>query len=152
MKKYFSAAVIFFIAVSLYGCKQKEPRINPYLNTLNLQPAFLAMLDTPNYTKIKFDGTLFEFGKLKDGDSASHTFNFKNIGRKPLFINRVSSSCGCTVSDYTREPVFEGESGKIRVTFHSKGQKGPIQKMVTVETNTSNYANHTLYVQGEVMP
>ncbi len=110
------------------------------------------MLDTPNYTKIKFDDNQFEFGNLKDGDSVSHTFTFTNIGRKPLFINKVSSTCGCTVSDYTRDPVFEGESGKIKVTFHSKGQKGPVQKVVTIESNTSNYAHHTLYVHGEVMP
>ena len=39
------------------------------------------------------------------------SFVFKNLGEEAIVINRVRSTCGCTVPDWPREPI---EPGAIR--------------------------------------
>ena len=38
-----------------------------------------------------------DFGRVPDGEVASHTFKLRNTDRLPLTIRRMSPSCGCTV-------------------------------------------------------
>jgi len=38
-----------------------------------------------------------DFGRVPDGEVASHTFRLRNTDRLPLTIKRMSPSCGCTV-------------------------------------------------------
>jgi hypothetical protein len=84
--------------------------------------------------KIKFEQTSHDFGKIKEGEKVTHTFNFKNVGNGPLKLSRVKPSCGCTSPDWTKKPVQPGGSGKVDVQFNSSGKPGKQRKSVTVFT------------------
>ncbi len=89
--------------------------------------------------KMAFDHRLHDFGKImEDGGKVRHTFTFTNTGSKPLVINKVNASCGCTTPQWTRQPVKPGAKGKIRVTFDPRRRPGSFAKSVVVRTNAIN--------------
>lgn len=87
------------------------------------------------YPKIQFVEEEHDFGNIAKGEAVEHTFTFTNTGDAPLVITNASSSCGCTVPEFTREPIQPGETGEMLVKFDGSG-KGQVTKTVTVTTNT----------------
>jgi hypothetical protein len=85
---------------------------------------------------LEFDNTTFDFGKIKEGDKVSHTFQVKNTGQAPLIIQSAAPSCGCTVPDWTKTPIPAGGSGFVKAEFDSKGKSGIQDKTITVTANT----------------
>ncbi len=104
-------------------------------------PATLAGTDSAAMAKMpamQFTDSVHAFGDLKAGEVVEYDFNFKNTGGAPLLITGAESTCGCTASDFPREPVKPGESNRIRVRFDSKGKSGHQEKGVTIYANTPN--------------
>jgi hypothetical protein len=73
-----------------------------------------------------------DFGKVIAGEKVAYTFSFKNRGNAPLVISQATTTCGCTVSKYSRKPVPPGGSGTIEVIFDSSGRN-----VVTVKSNAT---------------
>ena len=87
--------------------------------------------------KIQFQKTEHDFGKILQGEQVSYTFKFKNVGNAPLIITSIEKTCGCTTPEFTKTPVKPGESGKITITYDSKGHKGFQNKRLIVKANTN---------------
>ena len=85
--------------------------------------------------QINFETYEYNFGTIAQGEKVSHTFIFRNIGDGPLQITDVTTSCGCTASKYSIEPVAPGESGTVEVIFDSYGREGKQLKSANVWTN-----------------
>ncbi len=93
-------------------------------------------------TTLKFDKLVHDFGKVKADTDVLTTFVVTNTGDKPLIIDDVSASCGCTMPKKPEAPIAPGESDVIEVKFHSKpGQLNQITKSVTVTANTKEKAH-----------
>lgn len=84
--------------------------------------------------KITWAKELHDFGDIPKGTPVSVEFSFTNAGDEPLLIADVKTSCGCTASDYTRQPIAPGKSSKVKVTF-SAASAGAFNKNVTVSFN-----------------
>jgi hypothetical protein len=100
-------------------------------------------------TTIEFKETTYNFGEIKQGDKAEHTFTFTNTGKEPLILSNVKASCGCTVPKWPREPIAVGKSGVINVVFNSKGKRNAQNRKVTVTANTDP-KNSYIYMKGNV--
>ena len=87
-------------------------------------------------TTIAFLSYEHDFGTLTQGESATHMFEFTNIGDEPLIIDNCKGSCGCTVPKCPKEPIQPGGKGQIEVKFNSKGKKNQQTKKVTINGNT----------------
>ena len=96
-----------------------------------------AKPETLSATSISFDETEHDFGKINEGQIAEHTFKFKNSGTSPLVVRNATASCGCTIPEWTKEPIQPGGEGKILVKYNSSGKEGAITKTVSVFANTS---------------
>lgn len=83
-----------------------------------------------------FEKENHEFGEIKQGDKVSYDFKFRNTGKSPLIISTVSATCGCTVPEYSKDPVNPGDEGVVKVSFDSEGKTGMTSKTVTVLANT----------------
>lgn len=88
-----------------------------------------------NLASIEFEETVYDFGTIKDGEKVEHVFKFKNTSNVPLIVTGVQPSCGCTASDYTKEPVAPGGTGTVSLTFDSSGKPGAQNKSATVKAN-----------------
>ena len=88
---------------------------------------------------ISFDKTEHSFGFIKQGDTVKYTFIFYNIGNHPLRITNVSTTCGCTTTNWTREPIQSFAQGEISIEFDSHGKYGLQNKVIIVYSNSPNY-------------
>jgi hypothetical protein len=93
-------------------------------------------IEAGGIAEIKFDTTYYNFGDLIQGEKAVYTFKFKNTGTANLMIEDAYSTCGCTVPNYSKEPIAPGEIGRIEVLFDSSGKHGVQYKTVGLKLNT----------------
>lgn len=78
----------------------------------------------------------YNFGTIPEGEVVTHTFKFKNVGEVPLVIQNASASCGCTVPNYSKEPIPVGETGEVQVKFNSANKVGAQSPTVRITANT----------------
>ena len=93
--------------------------------------------DTGNFGRFKFKEDAYDFGVIKNGDTATHVFKFINIGKTPLIIKDISTGCGCTVAKWTKKPVLPKDSGSVTVMFSKRHDPGMHSKLVIITANTS---------------
>ena len=88
-------------------------------------------------TTIEFDKLKHDFGNVLPDSDNETVFTVTNTGERPLIIDDVSASCGCTMPQKPEGPILPGESDVIEVVFHPKpGQVNEIIKSITVTANT----------------
>ena len=75
-----------------------------------------------------------DVGQIPQGKPKAIVFEFKNTGKTAVVITNVKGSCGCTATDYTKEPVLPGKSAKVTATYNA-ANKGAFTKTVTVTTS-----------------
>jgi hypothetical protein len=97
-----------------------------------------AMADGPAIT---FEETSFDFGDIYQGDKVEHTFKLENTGTQPLIITNVQTTCGCTATEWPREPVLPGESANLKVNFNSAGKYGRQNKVISIISNATSPMN-----------
>lgn len=85
---------------------------------------------------MEFQKTDHDFGTISEGEVVEHTYSFKNAGAAPLIIQGAQGSCGCTVPDWTKEPIPVGGTGFVKAKFDSNGKPNIQNKTVTVTANT----------------
>lgn len=82
---------------------------------------------------LEIDKIVHNFGDIMlDSGPVSCTFTLKNTGSKPAVIYNVTTTCGCTDVEWTREPIRSGGSGKIAVTYSNDEGPYPFDKSLTV--------------------
>lgn len=92
-------------------------------------------LEETGLGKIIWDKEEHDFGEIIEGDIATYTFSFTNTGGGPLKILETESRCGCTVANYSEEPVMPGESGELTVVFNSTQRLNEQSKAIIVHSN-----------------
>lgn len=91
--------------------------------------------DSTQFTTVQWLDSTRDFGKIQEGQQLEVSFRFRNAGSKPLVIERVQPSCGCTVAEQPKEPIAPGAEGQIKATFNSKNHVGINHKTVNVYAN-----------------
>lgn len=102
---------------------------------------------------IKFEKNTHDFGTFsEDSSEVTCTFKFKNTGDGMLIIHQAIASCGCTIPQYSKEPIKPGEGGEIVVTYNGYGRfPGHFKKSITVRTNGKSEIVR-LYITGDMTP
>lgn len=112
--------------------------------------------DAANTTKaagavVTFEEASHDFGDISQGDKVEHTFKFTNTGNEPLILSNVLTTCGCTATNWPRDPIAPGKSGEITVSFNSAGKMGVQNKVVTIVSNATN-AQEKVKIVTNVLP
>lgn len=94
-----------------------------------------------------FKSEVHEFGTVAEGPDATCEFAFTNTGKEPIIIQKAQPSCGCTVPQFSSEPIPPGGTGKINVAYHTKGRPNPFTKTISV---VSNAGTKVLTIKGNV--
>ncbi len=120
---------------------------------LILLMAVITVSATRSQTKIaevaKFKAETIDLGKVKQNEPAIASFEITNIGNKPLVIEQANPSCGCTIADYTKEPIATGKTGMVKATYNA-ASPGIFHKTVTVQFKDTD-GTTTLTFTGEVV-
>jgi hypothetical protein len=125
--------VVYMLACSailLGACEQNNNNSQKGPGT----PVTEAKKGTPT---IAFEEMEHNFGNVVEGEKVEYSFKFTNTGDASLVISDATSSCGCTVPDWPREPIHPGKSSYIKVMFNSAGKSGFTAKQIILHANTS---------------
>jgi hypothetical protein len=132
MKKIFIAIFTLLIGINAQVNAQNKPAQGP---------------------TFKFEGgDIYDFGPVKRGPVAMHTFEFVNTGNQPINITDVTPSCGCTKVDWTKTPVLPGQKGTITLGLKTEEQNGVFNKEVYIRSNAitpHGEKRYTLYIKGD---
>ena len=94
-----------------------------------------ALLALPaSAQKITTQHEVVDCGQVVFNKPVTAEFVLKNDGHKPLVINNVLKSCGCTEVDYPKTGIAAGESFVIKAVYDAK-QMGTFTKQVCLYTN-----------------
>jgi hypothetical protein len=80
----------------------------------------------------KFASETINLGNIKQGVPTKGVFTLTNIGGQALIIEQANPTCGCTISDYTKEPIATGKNGVINATYNA-ANPGHFDKHLTVK-------------------
>ena len=86
--------------------------------------------------KDKVDLGDFSWNKEREAD-----FVISNVGKLPLVINDVITSCGCTKVDYTKKPILSGENIILKIKYKAE-QPEHFNKTITVYCNAEGSPFH----------
>lgn len=112
----------------------------------------LQLTAQDSYPIPQFNSATHNFGEiLEQAGTVSHSFKLKNVGKTPLIINRVATSCGCTASEYTKEPILPNSEGIVTISYNPIGRPGNINQRITVFTNAPG-SGIVLSLRGQVLP
>ena len=103
-------------------------------------------VDAPSF---QFKEDTWDFGEIPMGIPTTHTFEFTSTGKNPVVVSQATASCGCTTPVWTKEPVPNGKTGTIAVTYNA-AKEGSFTKTVTVLSNTGD--PKYLTIKGTVIP
>ena len=98
--------------------------------------------------EIWFEEYLHDYGDLPQDSDGTWSFTFKNLSGEAIVINRVRSTCGCTVPDWPREPIEPGQSGSITVKYNT-ALTGTFLKSIYVYSTAAN-SPVKLQIKGKV--
>lgn len=89
-----------------------------------------------NGKRLKFKETTFSFGTFQQSNVMKHEFKFRNVSKQRSMIVKVSVSCGCTVIDYSTEPLESGEWGHVTITYNGISKEpGYFNKGINILTH-----------------
>jgi len=143
MKKLLFLSLFILLTVAVFAQVEEKPT----KITKGKKKEIMVEDTTPKVPQIKFTYLIYDYGNiLKNGDGVCF-FEFKNTGRADLQLTNVSSSCGCTVPQWPKEPIPPGQSAQIKVSYNT-GRVGTINKSVYVDSNVGDRI--TLSIKGNV--
>ncbi len=130
------------ITSSVEAGGQSEAELNAALKEVQKEEDERLKKEMETYTTLSFNEIEHNYGDVKSETDNETNFIVTNTGKKPLIIEKVEASCGCTTPEKPEKPILPGKSDKIKVVFHPKpGQVGEQNKTITVTSNTNPRMN-----------
>ena len=133
MKKIIFSITILALLTSCGGSAEEGLTTDIIDNPITADNTNVDEAQLPHF---EFVEEVKDFGEIIQGEIVSTTFRFRNVGQTDLIISSATASCGCTVPEWSKEPIKPGEEGKIDVRFDSNGKQGMQNKTITLVANT----------------
>jgi hypothetical protein len=99
---------------------------------------------------IEVEDPVHDFGKVGFNNYYNCQFKFKNIGQGPLHISKIKSSCGCAVADLDKKTYAPGESGTVKVKYHSPRKEGAVTKYLYILSDDKKHPSTNLVIKATV--
>ena len=100
--------------------------------------------------ELYFTESTYDFGEMIEDGPGTFKIEFKNTGDKSIVINRVRSSCGCTIPSWPKAPVEPLATGEIEVKYNT-ALVGPFRKTVYIYSTAVN-TPVKIMIKGKVIP
>ena len=112
------------------------------------KPANTAVSDAK--PKIAVTEKLYNFGKVKQGQSVEHVFEIQNQGNADLVVEEARGSCGCLATVVSANRIAPGGKGQVKATLSTAGRQGKLSKRIFVTSNDTVDRRLVLSIEGEV--
>ena len=109
---------------------------------------FVAMSQNADEV-IKINSDTYNFGKIKKGIPVTTFFTVTNTSDKPVVLESVVASCGCTTPEWSKEPIAPGATAQIKVGYNA-ANPAPFTKDVTIRM-AGIQTPKIIHITGEVL-
>jgi len=109
---------------------------------------FAAMAQKPD-DLVKLNAETYNFGKIKQGVPVTTSFTVTNSSDKPIVLESVVASCGCTTPEWSKEPIAPGASAQIKVGYNAAAV-APFTKDITIRL-AGVQESKVIHITGEVL-
>lgn len=97
-----------------------------------------------------YENNTVDYGNVNKGSNGKRIIKIQNVGDKPLIISNINTSCGCTVPQWTTEPIAPGKKGEITVTYNTSNV-GRFSRTITISSNDEKKPNLPVRIEGVVL-
>lgn len=108
-----------------------------YLNIIQGKDLQLNATNSTSQTSVSVDNVSVSLDHFNWQEEQKTSFMIKNAGNKPLIIQNVNTSCGCTTVSYSQEPVQPGKEIKLDIIYKAE-HPGHFSKTITVYCNAES--------------
>src|SRR5512141_1133386 len=98
---------------------------------------------------ITINADTHNFGKIKQGSPVTTFFTVTNTSDKPVVLETVVASCGCTTPEWSKEPIAPGNTSQIKVGYNA-ANPAPFTKDITIRLAGIQEAK-IIHITGEVL-
>jgi len=109
---------------------------------------FTAMSQKPDEL-VKLSAETYNFGKIKQGVPVTTSFTVSNTSDKPIILETVVASCGCTTPEWSKEPIAPGGTTQIKVGYNAAAV-APFTKDITIKL-AGVQETKVIHITGEVL-
>ncbi len=135
-------ALLFVVGLLGLGVQAQEGTSN------NKSPVVAEKKVDDKAPIFKFEKETIDYGIIEKGADGQRVFKFTNIGKSPLIISNVKTSCGCTVPTVPKEPIMPGQTAEMTVKYDTN-RVAPFNKAITIYSNASN-PKKVVFIKGTV--
>ena len=96
---------------------------------------FLVFGTAESFGELVWADRTQEFQRAPEDRELTVNFAFRNAGKSPVTISKVTSSCDCTTAGLTKKMWQPGESGTLPAKFVFGDRRGAQTKTITVATD-----------------
>lgn len=89
------------------------------------------------FAQLAWETTEQTFNSKPQDKEVVAKYKFTNAGPKPIKIQNVRTSCGCTTAALNKTDYAPGESGDIEAKFTFAGRTGRQEKAISVDTTAN---------------
>lgn len=133
----------------------KNLKITALLAVLAFSPFYANVLPVDNSPVVRiladvtWKSESIDVGNIPQGKPKLIRFELTNTSKKPIIIENVAPSCGCTTANYTKTPILPGKTGFVEASYNA-ANVGAFVKTVNVTTSDSKTPK-TLTFKGTVV-
>lgn len=159
MRMYRSAVVVVLSLMVLFaiGCQPSQAKSADQaagqepVTKMEPKKAAAKQAVTGDVPVLAVENPVHDFGEMGPSASDKCEFKFTNTGTAVLKIDRIQSTCGCTVPQLTQKEYAPGESGVVTVTFRAPSVKGAVNKHLYIVSNDPKNPRFELGIKAEVV-
>lgn len=98
----------------------------------------------------EFNMVSYDLGEVLQGKETIAVFTLTNKGNAPLVVENIKVSCGCTLVEWSQDPILPEQSAKITVRYNAN-IIGTIKRSIVVNTNDRKQERILLMLTGNVV-
>lgn len=105
-------------------------------SSLSIFSLLVVALTTVAQPRISSNKETHNFGQIEWKQPVTVEYSITNTGNKPLVLTNVTTSCACSVAEWTKTPIAPGDKGMVKASFDAKAL-GHFEKSVGIYSNAS---------------
>ena len=125
------------------------------LQTIGLTLALLCLVCVVQAQEAKKPSMMvsqenWDFGEVWHPEKPAMTLVIRNEGQADLKLDKVRSTCGCTVAQPSRMLIPPGESTDVKIVFDTTGKQDEVTSKVIITSNDPIWGEYTFKIRGFV--
>ena len=130
---------VFLIVILCMGCNSRRTVVLDRGHIISISDSVLLNggADTIN------------LGSMSMGEVIRKELSIDNVSSRSIAISSYDASCGCTVLEYSAEPILPKGSRRVAITFDSQGFMGWQFKVLELKIAGAK-AQYKIYIEGKI--